>query len=251
MRSSGWRHWFPLAIVFGMTAIVAGWITRWYRQSRVARSLPPHPNEPTPPAAIQMESSAAPIDIAAPVEGPPAPTLSNTQSNDATNRTLERAHLSAWFISIALILNLASRILETGHEVEFANLTTWLTVASFLLLLGGIAALVVIWRRIFVWPRWLWRFSGLGVAALISLSATQVSFRSSDLAVTWYQTIPLWIIAVGSALVVTWPRREAPIAVEGTPRWEAIALLSILVFAFLLRVVDLRGLPYVLMGDES
>ncbi|HSD84107.1 MAG TPA: glycosyltransferase family 39 protein, partial [Anaerolineae bacterium] len=151
----------------------------------------------------------------------------------------------------AILLNLAGRILEAGQEAEFAQAIAWLMAASALVLLGGSVALIVMWRRVFVWPRWLWRFSGLGVAALLSLIATQVSFRSTDPAVTRYQTIPLWISAVVIALLVTWPRRETSSTADPTPRWELIVLLAILALALLLRVVNLGGLPYVLMGDES
>ncbi|CAG0932973.1 hypothetical protein TFLX_02833 [Thermoflexales bacterium] len=179
------------------------------------------------------------------------PSPATARSNATQNRTLERTHLLAWFISSAVILNLAARILEAGQEAEFVQLTAWLTVTSILLLLAGSVALIATGHRAFVWPRWLWQFSGLGVAALLSLIATQVSFRSPDPAVTWYQTIPLWISAVAVALLVAWPRRGTPLTVEATPRWEWIALLGILAFAFLLRVVDLHGLPCVLMGDES
>ena len=173
MHRAGWRRWFPLAIVFGMTVTVNGWIAHWHQQSRITRLLP-RPNESTPSTAIQTESSAALIGIAAPVESPSVSTLPDTQTNNAVNHIRERAHLLAWFISIALILYLAGRILESSQEVEFTNLTTWLTVASLLVLLSGSAALVITWHKTFVWPRWLWRFSGLGAAALISLSAVQI-----------------------------------------------------------------------------
>ncbi|HTP07961.1 MAG TPA: glycosyltransferase family 39 protein, partial [Anaerolineae bacterium] len=249
MRSFRWRRWFPFAIIFGMTVIVTGWIAHWYRQNRVTRS--PQPDEPTLPAAIQTEPSTTPISVSAPIEIPPTLTSSKTQSNDTIDLTRERMHLVAWFASVALIIFLAGRILESSQEVEFANLITWLDVASWLVLLSAVVALAVTWHRTFVWPRWLWRFAGLGVAALISLNAVQVSFHTNDPAVTWYQTIPLWILAVGAALLAAWPRHEAPVTFESTPRWETIALLGILVLSFLLRIIDLRNLPYVLMGDES
>jgi Dolichyl-phosphate-mannose-protein mannosyltransferase len=174
-----------------------------------------------------------------------------THVSGATQRARERLHLLAWFISLGVILNLAGRVLEASQEVEFTLLTTWLAVSSLLVLLGGSAVLAATWRKTFVWPRWLWRFSGLGVAALISLSAVQLSFHSTDPAVTWYQTIPLWLLAVVAALLAAWPRHEAPIPFESTPRRETITLLGILTLSFLLRVIDLHGLPAVLMGDES
>jgi hypothetical protein len=251
MRSSGWRRWFPIAIVFGMTVIVTGWITHWYRQSRVARSPLAHPDAPADPPALQTESSIAPIGVAASAADSPILTPINTPANHITDRTRERTHLVAWFVSIALMLFLAGRILESSQEVEFANLSIWLTVASLLVLLAGGAALAVTWRKILVWPRWLWRFSGLGVAALISLNAVQVSFHTSDPTATWYQTIPLWSLAVGAALLAAWPRHEAPVAFESTPRWETVTLLGLLALSFALRMVNLHDLPYVLVGDES
>ncbi len=157
----------------------------------------------------------------------------------------------AWFVSLALIVNRAGRILEAGQEPAFTNLIALLDVSSVVIMSGGLVLLAARWRIPRIWPRWLWRFSGLGVAALLSLKAAQLSFHATDPAVVWYQTVPLWILAVSAALIAAWLRREAPISVEPTPRAELAVLLGALALAFLLRAVDLRNLPYVLMGDES
>ncbi len=250
MRSSGWRYWFPLAIVLGMAAVVIGRVTRTHRQSRTAHPVASHFSEPAPTVALPAPPFTA-SNLKPAVMVPPAPALSSTPLTTATNHTLERAHLFTWFVSLAVILNLAGRVLEAGGEAVFTNLIIWLTISSGLVLFSGFIVLAAIWRHPISWPRWLWRFNGLGAAALISLSAAQLSFHSANPVATWYQTILLWILAVSGALLATWPRRAASIAVDPTPRWEMIALLGVLALALLLRVVDLGGLPYVLMGDES
>ncbi len=248
MRSSSWRGWFPVVILFGLAAFVAGWIARRSRQRRMTRTLLPAEN-PTFPAMVQAEPMTIPIDLAAPLEQPV------TQTHDvmarARERDRERAHLLAWFASLAAILNLTSRVLSASQDDKLIGLTMGFGVASVVLLVSGFAILGVMWRRTFVWPRWLWRFAGLSVAAFIALIAIQTSFRTDDPAAIRYQTIPLWILAISVALLAAWQRREARIAVEVTPRWEIIVVLAIVVLSFLLRLIDLRGLPYVLMGDES
>jgi hypothetical protein len=160
-------------------------------------------------------------------------------------------HMLAWFVSLAVILNLASRVVMAAQEEKLDGWAMLLGFTSIVLLLSGPAMLGVMWRRTFRWPRWLWRFTGLSIAALLALIAVQASFRSDDPFAIQYQTIPLWILACGVALLAAWQRREARITVEATPRWEMAALIGILALAFLLRVIDLRGLPQVLMGDES
>jgi hypothetical protein len=249
MRSSGWRNWFPLAIFLGVAAVAAGWLARSRRQRR-APSLPPHTQEFAPPIAPQAGPPDSP-DSSSTVGTPPARPHPAARTIDAANRSRERAQLLAWFVSLALILSLAGRILEASQEPAFTNLITLLDVSSIVILSGGLVLLAARWRSLRSWPRWLWRFSGLGVAALLSLKAAQLGFHALDPAVVWYQTVPLWILAVCVALAAAWPRREAPISVEPTPRAEVAVLLGVLALALLLRVVDLRSLPYVLLGDES
>lgn len=217
----------------------------------MTRSWLPRFREVPPSTPMSTEFISAANDDPAPAAGSSAPTLPDTRPREPRQRLRERAHLLAWFFSIAVLLYLASRVLEASGESEFANLITGLDAASLLVLLGGGAALLMTWHKVFVWPRWLWRFSALGVAALVSLIAVQLSFHTNDPAVTWYQTIPLWILAIGLALLAAWPRHETAIVIDPVSRWEIITLLGILALSFLLRVINLNSLPLVLMGDES
>ena len=163
----------------------------------------------------------------------------------------ERILLISWFVSIAGIVLLTSFVLRSAENELLDRLAALLTAASGVVLLAMVITLLVLRGHRLAWPKWTWRFVGLAAAGFLSLTAAQLSFHATDPAVTWYQTIPLWILAVSVALAAAWPRREAPISVKPTPRAELIVLLGILALAFLLRVVDLHGLPYVLMGDES
>jgi hypothetical protein len=245
MRSFDWRRWFPFVIMFSLATLVTGWIAYGHRRSRTVRPLP-SATATLIPAIDQAASPPSSIALAAPLEEPPAPS-----SSIRPNRTRERAHLLAWFISLAVIFNIASRILPASQNERLTSFAMWPGITSVVMLLSGLAALGVLWHKSFVWPRWLWRFVGLSIAALIALIAVQASFRGDDPIAIRYQTIPFWILAIGVALLSAWQPREARLEVEATPRWELIALLGILALAFALRVIDLGRLPYVLMGDES
>jgi 4-amino-4-deoxy-L-arabinose transferase-like glycosyltransferase len=186
---------------------------------------------------------------AAPVEQTQAGASVEPHSARVVSRRREDAQALAWCSSMAGLLSLTSTVLHTMPGDPLASMDDLFQIAAALLLIG---AVVVVWRvPNLIWPWWLWRFTGLAIAALASLIAAQLSYTSDDPAVTWYQTIPLWIGAVGGALLATWHSREPAIPIESTSRRDWIILLGIMALAFLLRFVDLRNIPYVLMGDEA
>ena len=158
----------------------------------------------------------------------------------------------AWFVSVAVIVLLASFVLRTTEYVQLYALAAWLEAASGAILMVLVIALFVVRRRRLVWPRWTWRLAGLAGAGFLSLAAAHVSFNSQDPAVTMYQAIPLWIAAVVAALIAAWPRHD-PRVTEEPPatRWEVLLLIGLTLLALVLRLVNLHDIPYALYGDET
>jgi 4-amino-4-deoxy-L-arabinose transferase-like glycosyltransferase len=70
--------------------------------------------------------------------------------------------------------------------------------------------------------------------------------------VTLYQTIPLWIAAVVGALIAAWPRHDPHVPDElPATRWEVLLLIGLTLLALVLRLVNLRDIPFALHGDET
>ncbi len=172
MRSYGWKNWIPLAIFLGAAAIAAGWLAHSRRQPRARGPWPPPTPEFAPPVAPQSRSASL-TDVIPSIATPPTPPPPAAGDSDASNRSRERAHVLSWFVSIVTILNLAGRVLEASQEAVFTQLIALLDASSIVVLSGGLVFLAARWRSLPIWPRWLWRFCGLGVAALMALTAAQ------------------------------------------------------------------------------
>ena len=104
------------------------------------------------------------------------------------------------------------------------------------------------------WPAWLWRFSGLFAALIISFIAADINFNASELDRTGQLgSTLLWIAAIVIAMAAAW-RRAEPASVKPTEpitRVEIVVLLAIVALAFALRVVNLEHIPSLLLGDET
>jgi Dolichyl-phosphate-mannose-protein mannosyltransferase len=170
----------------------------------------------------------------------------------AINYAAERLQMTAWFVATAALLGIAASIVRISDLPMLYDVTRWLIGGSAMSMVIMIACLIDTWgKRSFVWPRWTWRFSDLGLAGLAALLAAQWSYTSADPAVALYVAGPLWLIAIAGALLATWPRHESVAKRETVQSWELFALAGLLLLAFALRAGNLHGFPEVLIGDES
>ncbi|NTU65899.1 MAG: phospholipid carrier-dependent glycosyltransferase, partial [Chloroflexi bacterium] len=168
------------------------------------------------------------------------------------NYTAERWQMIAWFVASAIMLGVAAFIVRASDLTPLYDVARWLIGGSAACLVILIVCLIDAWgRRSFMWPRWTWRFSDLGLAGLAALLAAQWSYTSADPAVAQYLAGPLWIAAVGGALIAVWPRHAAPIDRQVVPAWELFALIGLLLLAFVLRLGNLHGVSEILTGDET
>jgi len=145
-----------------------------------------------------------------------------------------------------------ARLIAQGDPEIPPAIPTGLYVVSGLMMVGILA----VQRRLqtlqrLVWPNWTWQALGLFLAIVSSYAAAQISWWSEDRLVTEQQAVPLWLLSILGALVCVWPAAKRRTPESAVPRWEMLVLLGIVALAFLLRVPDLRNIPYALMGDET
>ena len=166
-----------------------------------------------------------------------------------------RSAASIWFgVTIGLCV-VAALVVNSAQQVAFHDLTPIFFMVAGGLALGGIAAASWLKRDATrAWPKWLWRFSGLFLALIVSFIAADINFNASEYDRTGQLgSTLLWIAAIVIAMASAW-RRVEPAAdkpTEPVTRLEIGLLLAIVGLAFALRVVNLEHIPSLLLGDET
>jgi len=161
-----------------------------------------------------------------------------------------------WFILASLVCAAAAIVVGTAQQAVFHALTPFF-IAAVVGMLGTWLS-VTTWLKqnsARQWPRWLWRFIGLGAGIVLAFVAADLNYNSAaeDLPLQVGSTL-LWLAAVVVAFASAWQRHDR-VAVEVTDqpiaRWELVVLIGLLIFAFAVRFVDLEHIPRMMLGDET
>ena len=240
MRDNQRRFW-P-AMMLSIAAVFAAW---WRLRPRPTRSVERLPALPAPAPQVVTPVSVAPA--ATPVT-PPV-----TSAAPAASAVIEA---TVWFIPASAVCAAAAVVVGTAQQTVFHALTPIFIAAVVGML--GIWLSVTTWLKqnpARQWPRWPWRFTGLGAAMVVAFIAADLNYNAAaeDLSLQVGSTL-LWLAAVVLAFASAWQRHDrvaAGVADQPIARWEVIVLIALLIFAFAVRFIDLEHIPRMMLGDET
>jgi uncharacterized membrane protein len=251
MRDKALRRIIP-AVFLTSTAVIAGWL-------RIRPQREPNPDRP---AAAPLQPTVTPL----PEPGPtPAPSASST--NEVPARfivvpepsfvQIPRSALAAslWFGAAIVLCIVAAGVVSSAQQTAFHDLAPLFAIAVPGLIVAGIGAAAWLKRdQARRWPRWLWRFSLLFAAIIVSFIAADINFTAVEFDGTGQLgSVLLWLLAIGLAFAAAGQRSD-PTTVKLTEpirRSEVIVFIAIVALAFALRAIDLEHIPGVVLGDET